>query len=57
MAKTKTVPNHSSKDGAEPKEQTLKTQLTSVAKRAEAVEKNLGESQSLRDFLSGVGWR
>jgi hypothetical protein len=29
----------------------------SMAKRAAAVEENLGESQSLRDFLSGVGWR
>ena len=57
MAKTKSAPNGTSEDGAEPKEQTLKTKLTSVAKRAEAVEKNIGDSQSLRDFLSGVGWR
>lgn len=28
-----------------------------VSQRAAAVEENLGETQSLRDFLSGVGWR
>ena len=26
-------------------------------RRAAAVDKNLGKSQSLRDFLSGAGWR
>jgi len=34
-----------------------KTKMKSVAERAAAVEKNLGESQPLRDFLNGVGWR
>ena len=28
-----------------------------VLQRAAAVKENLGETQSLRDFLDGVGWR
>lgn len=28
-----------------------------VLERAAKVEENLGETQSLRDFLSGAGWR
>lgn len=34
-----------------------KTKRELVSQRAAAVEENLGETQSLRDFLSGVGWR
>jgi hypothetical protein len=38
---------------------TVSTQAPSElrsAKRAAAVESNLGETQTLRDFLSGAGW-
>jgi hypothetical protein len=29
----------------------------STLQRAAAVEKNIGKSQSLHDFLTGIGWR
>jgi hypothetical protein len=33
------------------------TKKPSTAQRAAAVEENLGRTQSLRDFLSEIGWR
>ena len=29
---------------------------TTTSKRAAAVDRNLGQSQKLRDFLTGAGW-
>jgi hypothetical protein len=54
MAKTKTAAK-STKAPAPKTTRTTKVKLT--MERAAAVDRNIGKSQPLHDFLTGIGWR
>jgi hypothetical protein len=57
MSETKTAGKRSATKDTKVKTGKTAAKSTLTSQRVAAVEKNLGESQSLRDFLSGVGWR
>lgn len=59
MAKTKaTRESPPAKSGnAKARKATKTTKTMSPSERAAAVDKNIGKTQSLHDFLAGIGWR
>jgi hypothetical protein len=58
MAKTKTATSSSTKShNVKTGKATQMIPPMSPAERAAAVDKNIGKSQSLRDFLIAAGWR
>jgi|GEM_PF-6989515 len=59
MAKTKTATSSSTQGSSKSKagKVTKLVPRMSPAQRAAAVDKNIGKSQPLQDFLASVGWR
>jgi hypothetical protein len=57
MSETKTGKGTPAKSAKAKTGKADKTTARPTSPRAAAVDKNLGGSQSLRDFLNGVGWR
>jgi hypothetical protein len=54
MAKTKTATKSTKAPAPKP---TKTAQVKLTLERAAAVDRNIGKSQPLHDFLTGIGWR
>jgi len=57
MAKAKTATNSSTQSNSKTGKAAKHVPRMSPAQRAAAVDKNIGKSQPLHDFLASVGWR